>query len=117
MKFAVRLLATFLSSTVAMADEPKLPPNVLAEIRAIIAKLSDDDRMYIRDLPKDDLIMLHRGFGAGLRNSFRQNEYPSLLRYCDDNLGSEPRSSDAYSGIAIPLIWQELQAKPDQGKS
>lgn len=79
------------------------------EIQTIVASLRPEDRDYIRDLPEDRLILLHRTLGLCLRNAFRSNTYPYLFTHCDRQETPETRSFDSISGTAIRLIWEHLR--------
>jgi hypothetical protein len=79
------------------------------EIQAIASSLRAEDREYIRSLPEDRLILLHRSLGRTLRNAFRTNQYPYLFTHCDDQETPETRSFDSLSQTAIKLLWVYLR--------
>jgi hypothetical protein len=82
------------------------------DIQAIVSSLRPEDRDYVRNLPEDDLIRLHRTFGRSLRNAFRSHTYGDLFRYCSQqvNRNEEKLSFDSISAIAIRLIWDYLRS-------
>ncbi len=79
------------------------------EIQKIVAAMRPEDRDYIRELPEDRLILLHRTLGLTLRNAFRSNTYPYLFTHCDRQQTPETRSFDSISRLAIHLIWEHLR--------
>jgi len=86
-----------------------------AEIQSIIDSMTPETRDYIRNLPEDNLSVLHRSFGMGLRNGFRHNKYPWLFTHCHDLVDPRRMSFDALSTVAIKLIWEHLrEIPPDQ---
>jgi hypothetical protein len=52
------------------------------DVRRIIRDLPPDERERLRMMPESDLILLHQGFGRGLRNAFRKNRFRGLSAYC-----------------------------------
>jgi hypothetical protein len=81
------------------------------DVRRIIEGLAVEDRARFRATPESELILLHRGFGTGLRDAFRSNRFPGLSAYCHEAIRrrGEPWSFDALSSIAIREIWATLQ--------
>jgi hypothetical protein len=90
---------------------PSMSERMRQEVDEIIASCSAEDRERFRSTPEKDLILLHHGFGTGLRNGFRQNRFPGLFTFCHETLkqSGEPMSFDALSEIAIREIWSTLQ--------
>jgi hypothetical protein len=79
------------------------------DILAIVRSLRPEDRDYIRRLPEEDLIRLHRTFGRTLRNAFRSGLHRDLFRYCYQKEAPETHSFDSISATAIRLVWEYLR--------
>jgi hypothetical protein len=84
------------------------------DVRRIIRDLLPDERERLRRMPESELILLHHGFGRGLRNAFRSNRFRGLSAYCHAEVqrSGEPLSFDALSSVAIREIWATLQRSP-----
>jgi hypothetical protein len=81
------------------------------DVRRIIQNLPPDEHERLRTMPESELILLHDGFGRGLRNAFRSNRFRGLSAYCHAQVerSGEPLSFDALSSVAIREIWATLQ--------
>lgn len=84
-------------------------PSIQDDIQAIVSSLREEDCDYIRALPEERLILLHRTLGLTLRNAFRCGTYPHLFSHCDEHESTETRSFDSISQTAIKLIWEHLR--------
>jgi hypothetical protein len=79
------------------------------DIEALIARMNPEFRQSLQSMAEGELIRLHRNYGMALRNEFRHQGFPGLLRYCS-RAAPEERSLDAISAIAIREIWRHLRA-------
>lgn len=78
------------------------------EIKGILSSLRAEDREFIRNLPEERLILLHRTLGRQLRNGFRSGKYKFLFSHCYQQEPDGTRSLDSMSSTAIKLIWSYL---------
>ena len=91
-------------------DEGDLDTGARRDIEALIELLKPEDRQAISAMAESDLILLHHGYGTWLRNQFRQNKFPDLVRFCDARTTPETRSLNEFSAIAILEIWRRLRS-------
>ena len=91
-------------------DEGDLDTEARRDIETLIERLKPEDRQAISAMAESDLILLHFGYGMWLRNQFRQNKFPDLVRFCDARTTPETRSFDEFSAIAIHEIWRRLRS-------
>jgi hypothetical protein len=62
----------------------------------------------IKTLSKSELILLHHGYGTGIRNQWlRGQRDPKLLRFFHDNGIDDP---DAMSMVIIKALWYDLNS-------
>jgi hypothetical protein len=80
------------------------------DVRRIIRGLPADERERLRTMPESELVLLHHGFGRGVRNAFRSNRFRGLSAYCHAEVqrSGEPLSFDALSSVAIREVWATL---------
>jgi hypothetical protein len=84
-------------------SEMPLPKTLDEAVAHLLAVLPEADRAKVRATPEDDLIMLHHGWGTGIRNDFGLwGRNPELLRSC----GGHP---DDAAMLIIRAVWQRLQ--------
>ena len=90
---------------------PSLIEPMRSDVEQILGAMQPEERERLRAMSQDDLILLHRGFGMGLRNAFRANRFPGLSAYCHAAVeeSGEPLSFDALSSVAVREIWSILQ--------
>ena len=60
------------------------------DVETLIERLKPEDRQAISAMAESDLILLHHGYGTWLRNQFRQNKFPDLVRFCELGLHRKP---------------------------
>jgi len=85
----------------------KYPDSVDAATEILIARLSDEDRLRVKNTKKEDLIDYHHGWGTGIRNDFGLwdgNE--KLLRSACHGEICHP---DDASMVIIETVWTRLQ--------
>ena len=91
-------------------------PSTIDEcITTLNEKLPFVDRVYIMNLPKDDLVLLHHGLGRWIRNNWRlwePPEKPSPLRDYMSSLGFQ--HPDDMSQAIIVEYWSRLNNQPSQ---
>jgi hypothetical protein len=80
-----------------------------AELATVINGFSVESRAYVLALEEQDIILLHRGLGAGIRNEFRANRLPALSRWARTQIGAEPPSFDALSYPVLVEIWRAVR--------
>ncbi|OLP20086.1 hypothetical protein BST81_02280 [Leptolyngbya sp. 'hensonii'] len=90
-----------------MTDMPAEPwPQTLEEaVESIMAELSQEDKITVRNTPREDLIRFHHGWGTGIRNSFglwQGNQ--ALLQACNSTF------PDDASMVIIEAVWEQLQS-------
>ena len=78
------------------------------ELKSIIDGLSAKDREFISVLPEGDIIRLHRTLGRYIRNQFRSNELPALVRWSLAQLPEHPHFDDL-SWPVLVKIWKALR--------
>lgn len=90
-------------------------------LRTYVARLKADtpapDLDRIRSMAKSELILLHHGYGTGIRNKWlRGNRDPELIRFFQDRSVSDP---DDMSMIIIEALWEDLNAnlRPEERAS
>lgn len=85
------------------------PETVDATVKMIISRLSEKDRLTVKNTKREDLILFHHGWGNGIRNDYglwRGNK-KLILSACD---GQACHPDDASMKI-IEAVWDELQKK------
>ncbi|HSM41657.1 MAG TPA: DUF6794 domain-containing protein [Afifellaceae bacterium] len=76
----------------------------------LLRDLPAESRANLAAYKKDELILLHHGFGTGIRNEFGLwGGNTSLIQSCSGNSDSQP---DAVSTIIIERAWAKLQKQP-----
>ena len=96
-----------------MESDPDI--RVRQDIEKLVEQLEPELCKSLRDTSEGELIRLHRGYGMGLRNQFRQGKFPHLLKFCSAEIPSEDLSFDAISAVAIREIWLHVRStRPPQ---
>lgn len=76
-----------------------------------VARLSDDlpqsEKVNLAAMSKDDLILLHHGFGTGIRNEF--GLWGGNFALIESCTGSPSAHPDDVSVIIIERFWESLQ--------
>ena len=88
------------------AERAAWPKTIDEAVTNILATMSDEDKIRVRDTPKTELISFHHGWGTGIRNDFglwRGNT--NLMADCH---AGHP---DDASMVIIEAVWQKLQKK------
>lgn len=87
-----------------LAKEDLEPPETLDKaVSRLIDILSSEEKMAVKMLQEEDLIDLHFGLGASIRNAFRLHDLKSpLLKSC-----GELHPDDA-SCVIINALWTKL---------
>jgi len=73
------------------------------DVRRIIQNLPPDEHERLRTMPESELILLHDGFGRGLRNAFRSNRFRGLSAYCHAQV--ERTSCASFAPVHIISCW------------
>lgn len=82
------------------------PETVRETVNLLLISLSDENRQAIRSMPEEELISLHFGLGAGIRNEFGLwKDNKELLKLC----GKE--NPDDASTVIIKALWQRLKVR------
>ena len=95
-----------LSEERQMLGPDNWPTTVDATVNDIIASLSEEEKKRVRNTKKNDLILFHLGWGAGIRNYYGLWRCNDQLR--EDACGKECHPDDA-SMIIIEIVWEALQ--------
>jgi hypothetical protein len=86
------------------AERTAWPKTVDEAVTRLLAEMDDADKTGLRDTKKEDLILLHHGWGTGIRNDFglwRGNT--NLMADC------HAQHPDDASMVIIKAVWQKLQ--------
>ena len=81
------------------------PETVPGAVNTVLSTMTEKDKSVVREMQKKDLIMLHHGFGTGLRNAlglWRGNEM--LLKSC------KKTHPDECSMVIIVALWRDLKS-------
>lgn len=84
------------------------PTTVEAVVADILAGMPEADKKYLFELPRDQLITLHHGWGTGIRNHYglwRGND--ALIR----SACGKPCHPDTASTVIIEKVWDTLQKR------
>jgi hypothetical protein len=106
---AILLFAAPLSGQSQEADDlgpDKWPKTVQEAVTIAIQRLSPESRAKLRAMKEGDLILLHHGYGTGLRN------YLGLWRGNSELIKSacgHPCHPDDASMVIIEATWKQLQ--------
>lgn len=96
-----------------MADEPRaLPTTVQEAVQWMYEQLDAQSRESLKAMPQRDLILLHHGYGTGIRNELGLWSPDSSLMQQPELAGQFP---DNASMILIERLWQHLQDENDAG--
>ena len=87
--------------------EQEWPTTCDGAISKLTAELPHLEKQKLSAMKKDDLILLHLGFGLGIRNEFGLwGGNFALIESCTGSPQSHP---DEVSGIIIERLWASLQ--------
>lgn len=90
-----------------MITQTKYPKTLEEAVDQFISSMSEGDMEKLINMPEEDLINLHLGWGDGIRNSFglwAGDE--ELLKAC----GSESLHPDSASMVIIRAAWKRLRS-------
>jgi len=83
-----------------------MPKTVAEAVDRLVAGLSEEERGRLRDMAKEDLILLHHTWGLGIRNKFGLwGENEALV----ESLPPEHRFADDASMFLIEAAWERLR--------
>jgi len=87
-----------------LAKEDLEPPETLDKaVSRLIGILSAEEKRNVKILQEEDLIDLHFGLGASIRNAFRLHDLKSpLLKSCGE------LHPDDVSVVVIKALWTKL---------
>ena len=88
-----------------MAENP-LPTTVDEAIQWMFNQLDEANRQKLKSMEKIDLIWLHHGYGAGIRNALNLWAKDNPLAAQPELRGKHP---DSMSGYLIERLWEYLQ--------
>ena len=87
--------------------QAKYPKTIEEAVDILISSMPEGDREKLINMPEEDLINLHFGWGDRIRNAFglwEGNE--ELLKAC----GSESGNPDGASMVIIRAAWKRLRS-------
>lgn len=87
-----------------MSDPKQWPTSIDQAVGVLIALLPEEEKATIADMSRKDLIGLHIGLGAWIRNNFG---LWSGNRALLNAVGTS--DADAASGAIIEALWQRLR--------
>ena len=92
-----------------LLDRTKWPTTVEDAVRDFVLYVPAEAKTRVRDLKKEDLILLHFGLGMRIRNRYGLwgGNDKLILSAC-----GQPCHPDDASMKIIEAIWQELQSRP-----
>jgi len=105
-----------------MPKRPKKWPRTVEEaVEQLMSSMSEEDKERLRNMPEEDLILLHMGLGLEIRNTLGLGQgNKELLESCglrsmpdsayDDFLPMQVHPDDA-SGVIVEALWKALQMK------
>jgi hypothetical protein len=92
------------------SDDQDWPQTVDEAVNRLVGALSEQDKQRIRELPKDDLIQFHFGWGMGIRNAFGLwGGNAALMQSCAEVSGRAFMHPDDASMVIIEGVWQRLR--------
>jgi hypothetical protein len=81
----------------------------------IVRHLDDRGRAALRSMPREDVILLHHGWGTAIRNRYGFWHNGALLRSCTTaRFGSDfpfPIHPDDASGIVMEGVWDAVNGR------
>lgn len=118
MKFKLFILLIFISSTsysmnkLVAKDSSKSKPKTYKEaVNYIYNLISEEDKEYVKNVPFNDLIIFHRGWGMGIRNGLGLwSNNKELLKSCAKEIGKETIHPESASQLIIEGVWKKLNS-------
>ncbi|WP_299276928.1 DUF6794 domain-containing protein [uncultured Psychroserpens sp.] len=87
------------------------PETYLEAVTYIYNLMDEDNRVYVKNVPFNDLIIFHRHWGAKIRASLNLwGGNRELLKSCAENLGSDSIHPESASQFIIEGVWKKLNA-------
>lgn len=94
------------------ANNQNWPTSVDEAVDRLLRETSEQDKATLRGMAKDGLIMLHLGWGMGIRNTFGLwggNE--ALMESCAKVSGLAFMHPDDASMVIIEAVWERLHGE------
>jgi hypothetical protein len=79
------------------------------ELMPLIEGLTDQARTYIASLPEQHVILLHHGFGMGVRNEIRAGGLWALFRWSQTQVPHDVHHFDNVTWPIIYEVWKTLR--------
>jgi len=89
-------------------DGTNMDVEARAQLQSIIDALSPASRLYVAELPREHIVLMHHGLGTHIRNRFRANELRALLLWSRSQINDEARSLDDLSWPILVAVWAAL---------
>lgn len=82
------------------------PTTLEAVVADIVSALGEEDKKYLREIERDDLIQFHHGWGTGIRNHFGlwRDNHALIESAC-----GRPCHPDTASMIIIEKVWESVR--------
>jgi len=94
-------------ASASYADEPSFPVTCDEAVERLLTGLPKAEKERLAKYKKADLILLHHGFGTGIRNEFGLwADNKALAKSCTGRRRAHP---DDVSMIIIEKTWEALQ--------
>ena len=81
-----------------------------AQLQSIIDALSPASRLYVAELPRENIILMHHGLGTHIRNRHRHGELRELFLWSRSQINDEVRSLDDLSWPILVTVWTSLRS-------
>lgn len=88
-----------------MQPEKKWPTTVDEAVRVLLRMLPDDEQQKIAAMAEDDLILMHFGLGAWIRNNLGLWQGNTALQSATGEM-----DADGASGIILKALWRTLKS-------
>lgn len=97
------------------SETTELPATLETAVDKIVSELSQEEKQKIKETPRNKLILLHRSWGAEIRNSYGLFDGNDALR--KSACGKEKCHPDDASMEIIYGVWNVLNGKEYRFKS
>lgn len=105
--WARRVAAKKRQKAVPSSDHPEWPKTVEEAERQILSEMSEQDKQTLLEMPRENLPMLHFGWGMGIRNGLGLwGPNQALLRDCSK--GHPWVDADSASWVIMEAVWDAL---------
>jgi hypothetical protein len=108
MKKIIPFILLLTTMVFAAPSEQELAKNpfLVPYVKELKKETSRADLEKIKEMAESELILLHMGYGTGIRNKWLHgNRDPKLIRFFRDNGIEHP---DSMSSVIILSLWQDL---------